>query len=592
MGNGMCSRRQKGLLQTGFCFLVVLCFGLGLYTYTHLKGNLRSAETLAQKYKQQQESVSAQLQVVYEHRSRLERSLQKERSEHKKTKEDFLVYKLEAQESLNKEKQDAMNRYGALSSQHKILKNQHEEIKKQLVGLQLQHNSLQLEHRKAVESHSQQYLQLHQQKELEISSLQDDVLKLRLESKQLRKAHQEIHLQLAKAQGQLAEFRQLKEALNGMPSFKNPGLKPAVPQVENQAGRRQPWPPANSPANVADQKVEQQLPALAVGGQAAGGGGAATGDRPGEPAAAETPGQGERPQLGGSPAWQREELREEGANHAPRVARTVNNLPPGNQVQEMLQNNGPERTLGGTAEQEQGQGVAGQHGSMALSGLEVGAGLKQVQRWDEIINAVNGDVEYHRESRAENGQGPPVTPATPARNVGRSHWSPGHGNANWSLDRGDDGRERLEEMHQRMDHGLKEAGKMNAEKLFARALSSRREPIPQEPLMPDVDEDPAQDPNNQGEDEFEEAELERPGFAAKAGGGKEQQLLARPAAKNAARKEGANIMDEYREDQEAENEDNGGEMDDEQEDADFARNDATEEEAVPGDDEPNRDEEY
>lgn len=39
-------------------------------------------------------------------------------------------------------------------------------------------------------------------------------------------------------------------------------------------------------------------------------------------------------------------------------------------------------------------------------------------------------------------------------------------------------------------------------------------------------------------------------------------------------------------------EDNGGEMDDEQEDADFARNDATEEEAVPGDDEPNRDEEY
>lgn len=146
--------------------------------------------------------------------------------------------------------------------------------------------------------------------------------------------------------------------------------------------------------------------------------------------------------------------------------------------------------------------------------------------------------------------------------------------------------------HTWTDHGLKEAGKMNAEKLFARALSSRREPIPQEPLMPDVDEDPAQDPNNQGEDEFEEAELERPGFAAKAGGGKEQQLLARPAAKNAARKEGANIMDEYREDQEAENEDNGGEMDDEQEDADFTRKDATEEEAVPGDDEPNRDEEY
>ncbi|XP_078281476.1 uncharacterized protein LOC144608070 isoform X2 [Rhinoraja longicauda] len=571
MGNGMCSRRQKGLLQTGFCFLAALCFGLGLYTYTHLKENVRSAETLAQKYKQQQESVSAQLQVVYEHRSRLERSLQKERSEHKKTKEDFLVYKLEAQESFNKEK------------------NQHDEIKKQLVGLQLQHNSLQLEHRKAAESHSQQYLQLHQQKELEISSLQDNVLKLRQESKQLRKTHQEMHVQLAKAQGQLDEFRQLKEALQGMPSFKSPGLKPAVPQVPNQAGQRQPWPPANSQANVADQKVEQPPPA--VGGRAAGGESAAAGARHGEPAAAETPGPGERPLLGGSPTWQREERqlpREEGANHAPRVARTVNNPPPGNQVQETVLSNGPERTLGGAAEQEQGLGLAGQQGPMASSRLEVGGGQQPVQRWDEIINAVNGDVEFHRESRAENGQESPVTAA---RNV-RSHWSPGHGNANWSLDRGGDGRERLEETHRRMDHGLKEVGKGNAEKLFARVLASQRELIPQEPLMPDVDEDPAQDPNNQGEDEFEEAELEHPGFAAKAGRIKVQHHLPRPAAKNAdaASKEGANIMDEYQEDQEAENEDNGGEMDDDQEDTDLARKGNIEEEAALRDGEANGEE--
>lgn len=35
--------------------------------------------------------------------------------------------------------------------------------------------------------------------------------------------------------------------------------------------------------------------------------------------------------------------------------------------------------------------------------------------------------------------------------------------------------------------------------------------------MPDDAADPAQDPNNQGEDEFEEAELERPDFEEKAG---------------------------------------------------------------------------
>ncbi|KFQ22152.1 Golgi integral membrane protein 4, partial [Merops nubicus] len=172
----------------------------GVFMYHHLQQKVRSAEALAQKYRQQQEALSAQLQVVYEHRSRLERSLQKERGEHKKTKEDFLVYKLEAQEALNKEKQDSMNRYGALSSQHKILKNQHEDVKKQLLDLQLQHNSLKLEHRKTLETHSQKYAQLQQEKDTEVTNLQDTIFKLREESKLLRKAHQEVHSQLLSAQ--------------------------------------------------------------------------------------------------------------------------------------------------------------------------------------------------------------------------------------------------------------------------------------------------------------------------------------------------------------------------------------------------------
>lgn len=37
------------------------------------------------------------------------------------------------------------------------------------------------------------------------------------------------------------------------------------------------------------------------------------------------------------------------------------------------------------------------------------------------------------------------------------------------------------------------------------------------PQLPDDAADPAQDPNNQGEDEFEEAELERPDFEEKPG---------------------------------------------------------------------------
>ncbi|XP_073173143.1 uncharacterized protein [Lepidochelys kempii] len=238
MGTGMCSRRQKGLLQTGFCLVAVACLGSGVFMYGHLQQKAKGAEALALKYRQQQEALSAQLQVVYEHRSRLERSLQKERGEHKKTKEDFLVYKLEAQEALNKEKQDSMNRYGALSSQHKILKNQHEDVKKQLLDLQLQQNSLKLEHRKTVETHSQKYAQLQREKESEVTGLQDTVFKLREESKLLRQAHQDVHSQLLDAQTQMEEFRQLKEALQKMPSFKEVG--PVKGQQQLQALKEQP----------------------------------------------------------------------------------------------------------------------------------------------------------------------------------------------------------------------------------------------------------------------------------------------------------------------------------------------------------------
>ncbi|XP_036754228.2 Golgi integral membrane protein 4 isoform X2 [Manis pentadactyla] len=256
MGNGMCSRKQKRIFQTLLLLTVVFGFLYGAMLYYELQTQLRKAEAVALKYQQHQESLSAQLQVVYEHRSRLEKSLQKERLEHKKAKEDFLVYKLEAQETLNKGRQDSNSRYSALNVQHQMLKSQHEELKKQ-------HSNLEDEHRKQGEDfsrtfndHKQKYLQLQQEKEQELSKLKETVYNLREENRQLRKAHQDIHTQLqdvkqqhknllseherlavtledhksalAAAQTQVAEYKQLKDTLNRIPSFRKPE------QVEQQ----------------------------------------------------------------------------------------------------------------------------------------------------------------------------------------------------------------------------------------------------------------------------------------------------------------------------------------------------------------------
>ncbi|XP_077017080.1 Golgi integral membrane protein 4 isoform X2 [Tamandua tetradactyla] len=256
MGNGMCSRKQKRIFQTLLLLTVVFGFLYGAMLYLELQTQLRKAEAVALKYQQHQESLSAQLQVVYEHRSRLEKSLQKERLEHKKAKEDFLVYKLEAQETLNKGRQDSNSRYSALNVQHQMLKSQHEELKKQHSDLEEVHRKQGEDFSRTFNDHKQKYLQLQQEKEQELSKLKESVYNLREENRQLRKAHQDMHTQLqdvkqqhknllseheqlvvtledhksalAAAQTQVAEYKQLKDTLNRIPSFRKP--EPVEPQ--------------------------------------------------------------------------------------------------------------------------------------------------------------------------------------------------------------------------------------------------------------------------------------------------------------------------------------------------------------------------
>uniref|UniRef100_A0A3Q3W7X9 Golgi integral membrane protein 4a n=1 Tax=Mola mola TaxID=94237 RepID=A0A3Q3W7X9_MOLML len=151
MGNGVRSRRHRRIFQ---CLLVltVICgmFYAGMISYEMHK-QLRRTEAMALKYQQHQESLSAQLQV-YEHRSRLEKSLQKERLEHKKAKE-FLSYKVESQQSLNKEK------------------NQHDDLKKQYYELQDQQQVQGEDHSRLLNEHKDRYEKLQQIKEVEVSQL-------------------------------------------------------------------------------------------------------------------------------------------------------------------------------------------------------------------------------------------------------------------------------------------------------------------------------------------------------------------------------------------------------------------------------------
>ncbi|XP_065552365.1 Golgi integral membrane protein 4-like isoform X2 [Lathamus discolor] len=570
MGTGMCSRRQKGLLQTGFCLVTVACLGSGVFIYSHLQQKVQNAEALAQKYKQQQEALSAQLQVVYEHRSRLERSLQKERGEHKKTKEDFLVYKLEAQEALNKEKQDSMNRYGALSSQHKILKNQHEDVKKQLLDLQLQHNSLKLEHRKTLETHSQKYAQLQQEKDSEVANLQDTVFKLREESKLLRKAHQEVHSQLLNAQAQMEEFRQLKEALQKMPSFKGGGAGKG--QQQFQVLKEQPMVPANSQLQLVRQKafpvnqenhpfgnplasqvsgVQKQADGPLLQGQNSH---SNDGPRPQANVLFTHPHPAPRQDANSLPdalpAWPARR----GDGHVVRFTRTMNSLPNGNPDLKMVMRihvqSNEESRAPGLSPSDLKQPSAAEKPQAPDNHHSPGSKQVQMQSWKDIVNKVNAQMDeqqahsypkslhFEPKPRQEMQKG---SSQAPEQKRGEEH----------QVADEEGQKERTDDEELEMDAGVIEREEN---------LHSQKETVVQEPMMPDDAADPAQDPNNQGEDEFEEAELERPDFEEKVGGlekfkepsVKEESKEKPPKDAGRPAKPREDPMDDYQEDQEQE----------------------------------------
>ncbi|KAM9299647.1 uncharacterized protein PAF06_016735 [Gastrophryne carolinensis] len=511
MGSGVCSRRQKGLLHTGFCLLALLGLASATYLYRYLQEKARTSEGQAHKLRQQQEALAAQLQVVYEHRSRLERSLQREKSEHKKTKEDYLVYKLEAQEALNKEKQDSMNRYGALSSQHKILQNQNDEIKKQLSELQVEHSNLKLENRRNIELHNQQMNQLHLEKENEILKLQDTIAKLREESKLLRKAHQDVHSRLVSAQAQMEEFRQLKDALQRIPSFKG----------------------GTSTPNLPDSKDLKALLAQSSLGN----------DRENGPGVMKT----SQDQSNYTHALQntRGATFGLGMKNNSHVTRTVNSLqghkedrkqavPP----QHPALHGGVTHGLPGAPEK-----------NPPTVNVLVAKEQVPVHSWQDIVKKVNARMTKEEISNmdANIGLGKPQTYNSKVPNFFAERWE----------------NRTAQNNHRRpgADEAEMDAGVIDGED----GLLAQKQHVGQEALAPDEAPedaaDPAKDPNNQGEDEYEEAEIDRPEFEEKVAANKllaqskvRKEMLA-PEIKSREEAE-----DRYQDDQEQEIEERGGEL--------------------------------
>ncbi|KAG8434366.1 hypothetical protein GDO86_012663 [Hymenochirus boettgeri] len=212
------------------------------------------------------------------------------------------------------------------------------------------------------------------------------------------------------------------------------------------------------------------------------------------------------------------------SNHLVRLTRMVNSLqiPKETETQhDILQAYHPQDSVVGNYIINNFQAV--QSKEWPTSNGVTGKEQVPIQSWQDIVNKVNARMTYEDNNavaKQEINNG----------NLQADKWSkdPIHPPFNY---RRDGNKEELE-----MDAGMIDR-EVN--------LQPEKQHVVQDALVPD---DPAKDPNNQGEDEFEEAEIARPEFEAKANTPK--QLIPPIAVKKTEEEHGGDLdnaedLDEY-----------------------------------------------
>ncbi|KAK2158641.1 hypothetical protein LSH36_166g03025 [Paralvinella palmiformis] len=177
MHNNM-MRRSNNTVRTVAIVVAAGLFLYGLYAYHDLHTRHKRSVEKADRLRQQHDSLSAQLQVVYEQKSRLDKLLQQEKADHKQTKDELAAEKRRIEQKYLAEKQELLNRIRSISSEHKMLQSQHEDLQNTFSKLHDQLLQLEDDCKKATEQHSQEFSQMKQEKDNEMAQLKDEVANL------------------------------------------------------------------------------------------------------------------------------------------------------------------------------------------------------------------------------------------------------------------------------------------------------------------------------------------------------------------------------------------------------------------------------
>ncbi|XP_022178376.1 Golgi integral membrane protein 4-like isoform X2 [Myzus persicae] len=131
----MVARGGKTRLIGFIC--MVLVFSAVLYVFHETQVELDGVRNSASSCTHQLESISSQLQVIVEHKLKLERSLEEEKHEHMKTKEDLNAVIQDEKQLRDKQNVDSMNRYSEIERNHEVLQEEEKNLREELEKLKL-----------------------------------------------------------------------------------------------------------------------------------------------------------------------------------------------------------------------------------------------------------------------------------------------------------------------------------------------------------------------------------------------------------------------------------------------------------------------
>nr|CAB3250249.1 Golgi integral membrane protein 4-like [Phallusia mammillata] len=211
----MFNRRHRGWIQTSVILILIVALGYGVYLYNVLQGKLQLMDIKSQRFQSQQHSLSTQLQVVYEDRSKLESTLQKEKMDHQNTKDELEQNMHSHQSDLEKMDKEHQIKYEELHEKHLLTQNKLEEVNRQLSEHQMRYKDTDQQYQEKIEELKQQ-IESKSAMEADNNILQAKLDELKRAHNQLQLIHEKLKEDHGINQKEVMKYIKLQSLLNGL----------------------------------------------------------------------------------------------------------------------------------------------------------------------------------------------------------------------------------------------------------------------------------------------------------------------------------------------------------------------------------------